>query len=410
MKRNEKLILKKLRREGDIITPDVLSKVYKAIGVDPTLLSNAERVIEKRLRGEAKTFVPKANEAVMAIAGKKPFAGLRALMQKPRFVSAMATGMAAIILTVTLVTLGVNGFFNVDTTDTSDSSSDAVPYPIESEREAYSIGALTTNLLLDYGEEASGNNLFYEAIGNETDGEIVVRQISPYLEMIEQLIAPDGELSVTSMASDRKGYALKDIIQASDMLGEELDYLMYYNEVAGEESETYRFVGILNVDDRVDNYAVIGSRSVEDNQNLIKFIIRYDDGDYVISRYIEGENETRFGFLVYQDGEIVSESSIRLEVQDDMIQVVLTFQSDDDLSRYKIRFREIDGQPHIDIDYHIRIGNRVRNGHVDIGVIVDEETGESQYALIIKPEGGDEEEHHEGRGHGHGQGGGSPHN
>ena len=35
MKRSKKEILKKLRQEGSIITPDILNNVYKAIGVDP---------------------------------------------------------------------------------------------------------------------------------------------------------------------------------------------------------------------------------------------------------------------------------------------------------------------------------------------------------------------------------------
>lgn len=49
MKRSEKEILKKLRQEGNVLTPDVLNNVYKAIGVDPVTLGEKEKIIEKRL-------------------------------------------------------------------------------------------------------------------------------------------------------------------------------------------------------------------------------------------------------------------------------------------------------------------------------------------------------------------------
>jgi hypothetical protein len=96
MKRSKKEILKKLRQEGSIITPDILNNVYKAIGVNPITYNEKERIIEQRLISEAEVFVPQKKIAVSATE-EKPRLSLKALFQRPRFVSAFATAMVAVI-------------------------------------------------------------------------------------------------------------------------------------------------------------------------------------------------------------------------------------------------------------------------------------------------------------------------
>ena len=413
MGKSKKEILKKLEQEGKIITPDVLDQVYKTIGIEPSLLGEKEKVVEKRLKKEADSFVPHNNIPIYA-AELKTRPTLRALFQKPRFVSLMATAMVAIILSITFITLGINGFFVVDPTDTTgDSSSNpptTVPLPIQNDQQVISVGALTSNVLFDYTETSDVDGRF-RALFDESDGEMIIPQISPYLEMIEQLMSSEGQPEIINEESDREEYDYKDIIVARDTLGIDLNYIIYYsvdelndnNEIA-----TYRFSGIIIYGDSDDEYQITGSRKIEEDEAKVSMYIYYSEFVYIHSEYKEETDETKYRFRVYENKNLISDSSLKFEEDDGKLKLKLVFEEGDDTYTYNVMLD--DQNPLlILIEYKIRLkGERNRDGELTIEVVTDEESGETEYVITVHPKGGNPENpHHENRGHGQGRGNGN---
>ncbi len=409
MKKSKKEILNNLRREGSVLTPDVLNNIYKTIGVEPTVISAKEKVIEKRLQAEADVFVPQDKAPVLTTESRKPRLSLGALFQRPRFVSLFATAMVAIILSVTVISLGINGFFTTDPTDTtSNTDTISIPQPIKNDQQVFSVGALTSNVLFDYVEEAPIEGAI-KAMADPviSDGDIIIPQISPYLEMAEQLLSSEGQIEVVSEASEREGYDYKDTFSAYDMLGVHLDYIIYYNIDQIDENDTestYRFTGIISYGESSDEYAIEGRREIESGEAKITMLIHYDENNYVRSEYITEEDETKYRFRIYEDNALVSSSTLKLEEDENGINLNFAFDEGEDTYRYKIQYSE-DNPSIIVVDYNVKLQSETpRLGQIEIEIVENAITGEPEYLITITPKGGASEERQENRGHAHGQG------
>lgn len=411
MKKSKKEILNNLRREGSVLTPDVLNNIYKTIGVEPTVISAKEKVIEKRLQAEADVFVPQDKAPVLTTESRKPRLSLGALFQRPRFVSLFATAMVAIILSVTVISLGINGFFTTDPTDTtSNTDTISIPQPIKNDQQVFSVGALTSNVLFDYVEEAPIEGAI-KAMADPviSDGDIIIPQISPYLEMAEQLLSSEGQIEVVSEASEREGYDYKDTFSAYDMLGVHLDYIIYYNIDQIDENDTestYRFTGIISYGESSDEYAIEGRREIESGEAKITMLIHYDENNYVRSEYFTEEDETKYRFRIYEDSALVSSSTLKLEEDENGINLNFAFDEGEDTYRYKIQYSE-DNPSIIVVDYNVKLQSETpRLGQIEIEIVENAITGEPEYLITITPKGGASEERQENRGHAHGQGNG----
>ncbi|MFA5421606.1 MAG: hypothetical protein WC344_02265 [Bacilli bacterium] len=416
MKKSKNEILKRLRQEGGLMTPDVLDNIYKAIGVEPTLIGEKEKVIEKRIRAEADLFVSQQKALVYAT-NEKPRLSLRALFQKPRFVTVMATAMAAVVIFVTLVTLGINGLLTIDTTGSTNTSSSPdtshiVPTPIKNDQQVFSVGALTSNVLFEYVEPVDGGGEF-RALLATSDSDVIVPKLSPYLEMVEQLISSNGEFEVYAEESDRPEFEIKETIVAYDALRVSMNYVMYYKvenlHEEGEES-TYYFTGIIIYGDDASEYEIEGRRVMEEDEAKVTMQIRYSESDCIWSEYKRDGDDLKYRFQVYAENILVSDSKLKIVNTETKTKLTIDFESDNDSYNFKMEYA--DENPLLcTVDYNIKLDgeNKPRKGTIDILIVVDEETGLSSYAMTIKPKDGQQEEHSETRGHGQGNGQGNNH-
>ncbi len=413
MKKSKKEILKNLRQEGSIITPDVLNNVYKAIGVDPIALREKEKTIERRLQSEAEVFVPQNQVSVYA-ASEKPRLSLKTLFQKPRFVSIFATAMMAVILSVTLIGLRLGGFFVIDPTDSNTTTNPVtVPLPIENDQQVFSVGALSANVLFDAVEDAGGAGQF-RALLNDTDVDIILSQFPPYLEMVEQLLSSDGELETICEFSNREDYDFKETIVAYDLLGGNLNYIIYYNveTLVEEAAETqYSFNGIIIYGDSTDEYDIEGNRFIEGDETKIKMTIHYDENNYIESIYKIEDDGAKYDIRVFENNDIISSSRLKIETEEEETQLKLDFTNESGTYSYNIKFDEEDSSAMF-VRYHINLKDDTpHQGTIKIKIIVDEETNEIEYEMVIKPNGeGQGTTHNENRGNGKGQGSGQGNN
>jgi hypothetical protein len=181
---------------------------------------------------------------------------------------------------------------------------------------------------------------------------------------------------------------------------------MYYSNVSlksaddedDEEDEDdenemeFLIEGILITGDMT--YQISGKREIEDDEEKIEFTAKLSETDYVKVVYKLEDEETKFSYRVYQQGELVNESVIKIEVEDDELKIELSYVSGDNYGEYEFKIENENGEEIIKIQFHTLIDGIHAEGEAKLKVVFDETTQETYYSIIVK-ESEDEDEHEE---------------
>ena len=149
-----------------------------------------------------------------------------------------------------------------------------------------------------------------------TEGEVadpaadpVLSEIDGYMALVDGLLS-DGGFKTTVSESDREGYTEKTTVTYTDISGNSLQYVMYYNEILlpgdddndpGETEEEYAIEGVMVVDGT--DYAIRGERSIEneadESESETEFRVTLGENKYL---YVEQgyETETEHGVSEYE--------------------------------------------------------------------------------------------------------------
>lgn len=237
-----------------------------------------------------------------------------------------------------------------------------------------------------------------------------IDQIEPYLELFEQLLTQSNGLSVTIEASDLVEYETKQVFQMTDMLGETITYTMYYNtmvlveededdadetdeadDIEDEDEQEYMIEGILVYGDVT--YNIEGKHEIEEDEEKLEFISKISEEDYVKVTYKLEDEETKFAYRTYVQGELVNESTIKIENEDDELKIELSYINGANVGEYEFKMETEDDQTILKIEFQTTIDGVESEGEAKVLVTVDEVTGESYYTIITK--GVDDDEEHE---------------
>ncbi|MDY0295153.1 MAG: hypothetical protein RBQ71_05025 [Acholeplasmataceae bacterium] len=236
-----------------------------------------------------------------------------------------------------------------------------------------------------------------------------IDQIKPYLELFEQLLTQSNGLSVVIETSDLVEYETKQVFEMTDMLGQTITYTMYYNttdlvdedevdetdesdEVEDDEQE-YMISGIMIYSDVT--YAIEGKHEIEEDEEKLQFTSKISETDYVTVTYKLEDEETKFAYRVYAQGELVNESNIKIEIEDNEFKIELSYMDGTNEGEYEFKLEEEDGQTILKISFETTIDGVESEGEAKVLVTIDEVTGETYYTIITK--GDDDDEEHEER-------------
>lgn len=233
-----------------------------------------------------------------------------------------------------------------------------------------------------------------------------MEQLEPYLELFEQILTQSNGLEVVIEASDLPQYETKQIFTMKDMFGNNVSYTMYYSNVSLESADDeddeededdenemeFLIEGILITGDMT--YQISGKREIEDDEEKIEFTAKLSETDYVKVVYKLEDEETKFSYRVYQQGELVNESVIKIEVEDDELKIELSYVSGDNYGEYEFKIENENGEEIIKIQFHTLIDGIHAEGEAKLKVVFDETTQETYYSIIVK-ESEDEDEHEE---------------
>lgn len=254
------------------------------------------------------------------------------------------------------------------------------------------------------------------------DGTVVedeIDNIDKYISIVDKYIGSDNGLTVQAQESDNAEYAYKVEYSAPSIEGERVAYTLYYNEEYYDTSTTtttgvqntlqvaenlrqgqsnsqskgklerkfysddedgirYLLSGLLIKGDQT--YQVEGHKIVEDNEEVMRLYSYIDSENFVGVTYRSEDNEKKFFYQVMENGVTTSLSSIKVEIEDNQVQMRLEYVDNGVLASYRINKETSETGETIRLRYTIKSENGVIDeGHVNITGTIDETTGELVY-------------------------------
>ncbi|RJX24139.1 MAG: hypothetical protein C4537_07410 [Acholeplasma sp.] len=303
----------------------------------------------------------------------------------------LVIGLFSLILVATLAACtGLNG---------------DIGFTLTSDEDVMSFQALSTAELLSNVQPASTQSMDASGVAVlSTETDMTIDQIQPYLELFEQLLTQNNGLTVVNEVSDLPEYETKQTFTVTDILGNQVTYIMYYNTISeveenddSDEEENdvdeneYRIEGIMIYGEVT--YQIVGEYEVDGEESELKFKSYIDELNYVESKYEVESEETKFEFQVVTNGIVVNESNIKIENEEDEFKIKLEYISGSDSGEYEFKLEEEDGQSILKIEFTSTINGVTTSGEAKVNVVVDELTGETSYVISVKS--GDDDEEYE---------------
>ena len=230
---------------------------------------------------------------------------------------------------------------------------------------------------------------------NETEEEPVdddplLTTIEPYIALVEKFLSTDNGLTVQVEASALEDYDLMMTFQTRGLLGEVQTYVIHYNMTLEDEDDDeseFALEGIMIINDQ--HYILTGEREVEEGEESVEFIAKLDDLNYVELEYKVESEEIEFEIKVVLNGEIVSETKIEIEFEEDEITIELEFMEGESKGTYEFKYEMEGDQLVLKIEFDVEIDGIHVKGEITVSVHIDEVTGETTYRMFVEPEEGD---------------------
>ena len=179
---------------------------------------------------------------------------------------------------------------------------------------------------------------FVTASTAATDTENVdTAELDKYMALVESLLS-DGGFYIDSDASDREGYEIKTVFSYSDMQGNDLSCVMYYNrtltkterENENETEENYAIDGIMSIDGK--DYPLRGERTDEtdgdENESETIFEVELDAArSLTVKQSFETEDdetELEYSYSLYESGTLIERSTFSYETEQNETELKMT--------------------------------------------------------------------------------------
>ena len=206
-----------------------------------------------------------------------------------------------------------------------------------------------------------------------------------YLTLVGSLLS-DGGFGMISQTSDRAEYSEKMIVSCKDISGNDVSYIMYYNQLLtdreedeDEVEETYSIEGVMLVDGA--EYPIRGEREseVEDGESEAEtsFRVTLGEGRYMLVEQSfetdeDGEQEQEYSYKIYENGKLTARSSFEYEVEDGKTEVKMTSFADGQSQVFYFEKDTVDGRDIIrlrvgagkDAERYIIVALKDENGNV----------------------------------------------
>lgn len=266
-------------------------------------------------------------------------------------------------------------------------------YEFQNDEEIISFSALSTTALLSVNTNEPISSNTFIALSNPAQEAILVDVVEPYLDVAEKFLTEDA-LDVVVLESELIEYQSKIEFQMLDFTGKPTTYIMHYNLTylsTSLDEEEYEIEGILIRGSLT--YSVLGLKEVDNDEETLKFKASIDQQNYVESSYeIDYEDgEKKFKYKSYTNGLLISESKIKIEVEDDKTVFELEYQEGNNEGTFEFKYVTVDSKNLIQIEFESEVEFVSIKGKMTVEVNVDQVTGESSYTFYVKTDDDEDE-------------------
>ena len=208
--------------------------------------------------------------------------------------------------------------------------------------EFYAYGAASVGAVLSSRHSTGGNvqtAAFFTSLAAGTDERIEL--VNDYLALVESLLS-EGDIKGTDIGGGQ-GYEFGMTVSYSDLLGEEVSYVMYYDkiftggETDGDGSESnYSIEGVLVAAGA--SYPVSGNYTEEteegEAESELYFRAYTAENSYIeVVRQSESENEDgesereyQYVYTIYQDGNLAERMRVEYESEEGELELLMTIE------------------------------------------------------------------------------------
>lgn len=208
-------------------------------------------------------------------------------------------------------------------------------------REVYGFSAASAGTLVS-AMNGGAAQASLKAMSEVTDQE-TVDTLNRYMMLVESMLG-DGSFGIVAGESDRAEYAVKETVTYRDLLGNPVEYVLYYNEtdVTDEDKDAHEteiekdfdIEGVMVIDGA--DYAIKGEKETEseegESESECKFTVTLNETKRLVVKQEteteEGETETEFVYSTYENGEQTERSTFKYEKEDGETELEFTLLKD----------------------------------------------------------------------------------
>lgn len=265
---------------------------------------------------------------------------------------------------------------------------------LDTTQEVYAFSAASAGTLISSINGSTAQTAQTLSVKNVVSDEQTIADLNNYMALIESIIS-DGEFKILVETSDNAQYTNKEIISYKDLLGNTVEYTLYYNQTQKvdfdddddrrdkhEIEEEYSIEGIMVVDG-VD-YAILGEKETEteegESESEIKFVVTLSENKYItVKQEIEeerGESERSFVYSIYENNSLVERSAFEYETERNETEIKFSFTKNGETQVFY--FEEERGV------IQIRVGDNQSSEKYIVTIIEDENGSYYQYEIAGK--------------------------
>lgn len=239
-------------------------------------------------------------------------------------------------------------------------------------------------------------------LSEDTDDTIIstkIPDLTTYINLMETMIGEKGSLSYQMETSDRPEYAFLLHYSTADLLGNTIEYRIYYNETADQEdANRSRIEGVLIQTD--GEYQLRGTIISNEGVRKASFTALIDENNFITVDDQSNDSVQKYRYTRYEEGVLVSENEIKLVLADEHISAVISYQDEKTAFEYKIaKHTDPDsGEETIRVRYSCNSDESEEieeDGDITVSIIEEGSTGIYQYHYAVQTRKGNSNQNHE---------------
>lgn len=219
-----------------------------------------------------------------------------------------------------------------------------------------------------------------------------ITTIEPYLGMIETVTGQNAGITTTNLESDNALYESKVLLSTFDLLGNRINYTLYFNTISFSESEnesTFEIEGIFLY--KSYQFDFVGRKEIEDDEEIITFKTQSGTSNYVESIYKVEDNESKYSIVIVENDQIISQSKIKIVDENDERKIDFEYVDGLNYGIYNFKYEVENGVNLLRIEYQTSISGIEESGSMKVEIKIDPLTNVTSYQIFVKPD--DEEEY-----------------